>query len=63
MYHVAPGTYPVSALGVGTNHTIAPSLLMQELLMNKTSPLVLSIGMDGQARACGYCERHLIIID
>jgi len=51
MYHISPMTLPASALGVGMNHTIAPSLLQEPLLGgNNTAPLVLSIGMDGQPR-------------
>ncbi|KAK9898774.1 FAS1 domain-containing protein [Cystobasidium minutum MCA 4210] len=50
-YHISPMTLPVSALGMGMNHTIAPSMLMEPLLgMNQIAPLVLSIGMDGQPR-------------
>lgn len=50
-YHVSPMTLPVSALGEGMNHTIAPSILQQPLLgMNETAPLVLSLGVDGQPR-------------
>lgn len=51
MYHVGVGSYPASSFGNGTNHTIIPSTLMQAGLSNNmTSPLVVSIGVDGAPR-------------
>ena len=61
MYHVAVETIDIATIGNGTNHTIALSALMQPLLNNMTSPLVLSNGVDGAPRKLSLTCHPLLL--